>query len=350
MAVRVDVPSLTARVAPPRLVRVRGVVQRSLSVLKRLRAPDPGSFEQLWPLSPGGLGRLARDVLTGKCTAADAARVSEFVANGYAIFPGAIEPELIDALVADVRSIASHPGCFMTTDHKRGRAQRLSDTDFDSYESIFDTYVNFESARRVCLHPVIADFLTRIFDTPPIAMQQLLFQRSNQHPLHQDTSVVCTEAPLLMVASWIALEDVVPGRGELTYFEGSHRIPHHLFADGTKRFDPKVDDVATVRRHLVEQCERAACTKRDFIAKKGDVFVRAADLVHGSNPRTRPEHETRMSLVTHYCPTTTRPFWLRFHPRHATQVEYARGMTYMSSYYELPTDGGVARPRVRLGE
>jgi phytanoyl-CoA hydroxylase len=332
------------------LGRVRGVVERSLSTLRRLRGSDPGAFEQLWPLSPGGLARVARDVFAGKCSAADAARIGHFAANGYAIFPGLIAPELIDALVADVRSIADHPECFITTDHKRGRAQRLSGPDFDGYESIFDTYVNFESARRVCLHPVITDFLTRVFETPPVAMQQLLFQRSNQHPLHQDTSVVCTEAPLLMVASWIALEDVVPGRGELTYFEGSHRIPHYLFADGTKRFDLKVDDAAAFRDYLVLSCERAGCAKKDFIAKKGDVFLWAADLVHGSNPRTRPEHETRRSLVTHYCPTTTTPFWLRFHPRHAARVEYERGTTYMSSYYELPTGGGVARPSIQLGE
>ncbi|HEX3596071.1 MAG TPA: phytanoyl-CoA dioxygenase family protein [Polyangiaceae bacterium] len=327
---------------------MRSVVQRSLSALRRLRAPDPSSFQQPWPLAPGALSRLTKDVLVGKCSAAGAARISQFAANGYAVFEGAIAPALIDALVADVRSIGEHPGCFVTTDHKNGRSRRMSGPDFDSYESIFDTYVNFESARRVCFHPVIVDFLTRIFDAPPVAIQQLLFQRSNQHELHQDTSVVCVEEPLLMVATWIALEDVVKGRGELTYFEGSHRIPHYRYSDGTKRFDPKVDDAERARRYLVEECSLAGCTKHDFIAKKGDVFVWAADLVHGSNPRTLPEHETRMSLVTHYCPDTTQPYWLRFHPGHAARVKY-EDATYMSSYYELPTRGGVVPPTVKLG-
>lgn len=329
---------------------VRSALRRSLSVLRRLRAPDPEGFEQLWPLAPGALKRLAGDVLAGRCSPAEADRVRLFAANGYTVFPAAVEPALVDALVADVRSIADHPGCFVTTDHKRGRAQRMSGPDFDSYESIFDTYVNFESARRVSFHPVITGFLSRIFDTRPVAIQQLLFQRSNQHPLHQDTSVVCTEAPLLMAATWIALEDVVPGRGELTYYEGSHRIPHHLFADGTKRLDPRVDDAAAARAYLVEQCSRQGCAKRDFIAKKGDVFVWAADLVHGSNPRTRPDHETRMSVVTHYCPRTTKPYWQRFHPRHTAQVEYEQDLTYMSSYYVLPTGGGVVRPSVVVGD
>ena len=31
---------------------------------------------------------------------------------------------------------------------------------------------------------------------------------------------------------------------------------------------------------------------------------------------------TRLSLVTHYCPTTTEPFWFRFHPRHRHAVSF----------------------------
>jgi ectoine hydroxylase-related dioxygenase (phytanoyl-CoA dioxygenase family) len=323
---------------------MRTVLRRSLSAWRRWSAPAPESFAQLWPLSPGGAVQLATYVYEGRCTAQEAALIASFASNGYVVFPRAVEDEVVDELVADVRSIARYPGRFVTTDHRRGRAQRLSDADFDTFESVFDTYVNFESARRVAFHPSIVRFLTLIFGTTPLAIQQLLFQRSNQHPIHQDTSVVCVEEPLLMAATWIALEDVVEGRGELTYYEGSHRIPHYLYADGSKRMNLDVDDAEAARRYLLGECQRLGCPKRDFIAKKGDVFVWAADLVHGSNPRTRPEHETRLSVVTHYCPRTTRPFWLRFHRKHAERVEHASGAAYMSSYYELPVLENIARP------
>ena len=326
-----------------------GVVRRFLTGLGRRTAPATESLEQLWPLSPDGALRLARDVYERRYSAEEAAHIVAFATNGYVIFPGAVEHDLVDELVADVRSIGRYPGCFVTTDHRRGRAQRLSGDDFDAFESVFDTYVNFESARRVAFHPCIVRFLTNVFGTAPLAVQQLLFQRSNQHPMHQDTSVVCVEEPLLMAATWIALEDVVMGRGELTYYEGSHRIPHYVYADGSKRMNPAVDDAEAARRYLLEHCQRNGCEKRDFIAKKGDVFVWAADLVHGSNPRTLPEHETRRSVVTHYCPRTTQPFWLRFHPRHGAQVEHESGVAYMSSHYELPIREHVARPMFTLG-
>jgi phytanoyl-CoA hydroxylase len=309
---------------------------------------SPGrKLVDLWPLSAGADRELERAVQAGELGPAEAENIRSFADKGYVIFPRAVPEALVDRLVHDVRKIAEMPGFFLTTDHRNGRNQALSGPDFDSYESIFDTYVNLDSARRVCFHATLTHFLELVFRTPVIGTQQLLFQRSNQHPLHQDTSVVCTEEPLSMVASWIALEDVVPGRGELTYYEGSHKIDHYPYADGSKRFDPNADDAEAVRRHLLSEIERLGCRKRDFIAEKGDVFVWAADLVHGSNPRTRPDAETRMSLVTHYCPRTTKPFWFRFHPRHRRLESFEGRVEYASQYYVLPTNGKPAKPILR---
>ena len=39
---------------------------------------------------------------------------------------------------------------------------------------------------------------------------------------------------LALAASWTALEDIKPGSGELTYFDGSHRLPDFVFSDEFK--------------------------------------------------------------------------------------------------------------------
>lgn len=301
-------------------------------------------FQQPWPFNAGRELKLERDVQSGALTQSEAAEIEHFADKGYVIFPGAISEELIDWLVRDVRSIGAYPNHFVTTDHRAGRWFKLSDSGFDSYESIFDPYVNFESARKVCFHPRIRRFLELVFEARPLAFQQLLFQRSNQHPIHQDTAYVCAEEPLMLAATWIALEDVVPGRGELTYYEGSHKVPHYLYKDGSKRFSSASDDEQAARRHILEHAERLGCTKRDFIAKKGDVFVWSADLAHGSNPRTCPDEETRMSLVTHYCPAWVKPFWFRFFTKHKNMEDYGDDGLYVSSYYPLPTSGKLTRP------
>jgi ectoine hydroxylase-related dioxygenase (phytanoyl-CoA dioxygenase family) len=317
----------------------------------RLRAHTPSDqsrdaprFADPWPLSTGGLTEVDRRLAAGRITETEAARLRDFAREGYVVLEGAISAELIDALVADVRKIGEHPGAFLTTAHRRAQAYRLSDPEFDAYESIFDTYVNLESARRVCFHPAIVRLIGLIFDERPLAFQQLLFQRSNGHQLHQDTAVVCVDEPQLLVATWIALEDVVPGRGELTYWEGSHRIAPKVFADGTRRFNPSRDDETALRDHLQKEIDRLGCPKRDFFAKKGDVLIWAADLIHASNPRTRPEEETRLSLVTHYCPESVRPFWMRLLPAHRHLQPVDDVGFIASQYYELPVTG-LGRPR-----
>jgi Phytanoyl-CoA dioxygenase (PhyH) len=300
-------------------------------------------YRQLWPLLPGAGAKIERHLALGAITPEEAAALDHLGRHGHVVLPGAVEEALVDALVEDVARIAGHPGYFVTTDHRRGKLQRFSGPDFDSFESIYDTYVCFESARRVCFHPSMLRLIELAFETKVIAAQQLLFQRSNQHPVHQDTSVVCMEDPLLMLATWVALEDVVPGRGELTYYAGSHRIAGYPFADGSKRQTP-ADDADAVRAHLLRECARLGCEKKDFIAKKGDAFIWAADLVHGSNPRTRPEGETRRSVVTHFCPTTTRPFWFRFHPGKRGLASHRGIAEYASQFYQLPARSELPKP------
>ncbi|MEM7201934.1 MAG: LON peptidase substrate-binding domain-containing protein [Planctomycetota bacterium] len=329
-----------------RIVAAHRDWQQSLGALD---LPTGDRMRQPWPLAADVEARVTRDLANGTLQPDEAADLRFFAAEGYVVWEGLLAPEDVDALVADVRRIGEHPGCFLTTDHRNGRGFRYSGGDFDTFESIFDTYVNFESARRLSFHPKVLRFLELLFDAPPVAFQQLLFQRSNGHPLHQDTAYVCVQEPLMLAATWIALEDVVAGRGELTYYARSHRIPHQFFKDGSKRFNPEFDDEAARRQNLVDQCLAAGCEKRDFIAKKGDVFVWSADLVHGSNPRTLPEAETRLSCVTHYCPKTSSPLWFYLYPEHQGLQAYGDRAWIASSHYRLPTEGdGMARPSFRL--
>lgn len=334
--------------------RLRRTVDALARKLERLEQESAAlaakPLQPLWPFEPGAEQRLVRSVREGKMSADEATRIRDFVARGFTVWERLLTSDQVDALLADVASIRAHPGHFVTTNHRNSMPYRYSGADFDSYESIFDVYVNFESARAACFHPTILRFLELLFDARPVAFQQLLFQRSNGHPLHQDTAYVCVDQPLWLAATWIALEDVVQGRGELTYFEGSHKIPHYLFKDGSKRFNAAHDDPAPFSRHIAEELRAHGCKKHDFLARKGDVFLWSADLVHGSNPRTRPEEETRRSCVTHYCPETTKPFWFRVFKGCRGLQAWGERALIASSYYRLPKGPGIVRPSFLLPE
>ena len=135
-------------------------------------------------------------------TAAERDDLRFFIEHGWLVWRAGIEPALIDAFVNDIRSHHKRPGRFVKTNHRAGTGKlQLSGSKPDQFESLFDLYVNLESSRAVCFHPRLIRFLSLVFATRPVAMQQLLFQRSNGHQVHQDTSVVAVEDPMLMVAS-----------------------------------------------------------------------------------------------------------------------------------------------------
>ncbi|MFT7463873.1 MAG: phytanoyl-CoA hydroxylase [Pseudohongiellaceae bacterium] len=336
-----------------RVALALALVRQQLSwqtTMEHLDLPTIETMKQVWPLKKNGEARIDRELNYNGITAAEAEQLRCFRDRGYVVWKGLIDDAEIDQLLAEIQGIRQQPGRYLLTDHRRARPFRFSESDFDHFENIHDTHVNLEIARRICFHPTIQRFLELIFEVRPIATQQLLFQRSNIHPMHQDTSFVCMREPLLMVASWIALEDVVPGRGELTYYEGSHRIAHFAYADGSKRSNPLLDDGDEAREEILRRCHTLGCQKRDFIAGKGDVLIWAADLVHGSNPRTRPEEETRRSLVTHYCPESTEPLYFLRDAQHRGRQPFGERAFLSSSHYKAPTGECPATPTFPLPE
>ena len=216
---------------------------------------DAASLRPLWTDAPDAMNELDRLSAFGAVPPALRAPLAHFIEHGWLILPGAIEPSLIDRFVDDIHTLHRHPGMFVRTDHRNGGAalQVVGSTP-DRFESLLDLYANLESSRRVCMHPCITQFLVAVFRARPLAFQQLLFQRSNSHQFHQDTAYVAVEEPLFLVATWIALEDVVEGSGEFAYYDASHRLPHILFANGTKRFDFARDDQKAYARKLDEMC------------------------------------------------------------------------------------------------
>lgn len=308
----------------------------------------PGSFKPdaslptLWTDRPNWLIHLRALAATGFINQTDADQLAHFADHGWLIMPQAIEPDLIDAFVADIHQLPEMPGMFVTTDFRGGREQKLNGNHPDSFESLFDLYVNLLSARHVCMHPKIVRFLTLVFQAKVLAFQQLLFQRSNGHLWHQDTSVVVVDTPTLLVATWVALQDIVEGSGELAYYDRSHRLPHYMFNDGTTKHHDDYDKAAYAR-DLETACQARQLGYGRFLAKKGDVFFWTADLVHRSHPRTLPPETPRLSCVTHYCPATSMPGYFDDPEFRGIEPYFGVG-GFASAFYRLPNLSKIVRP------
>ena len=83
----------------------------------------------------------------------------------------------------------------------------------------------------------------------------------------------------------------------MVFYPGSHRIPLYRFNDGTHRAAP--EEEADWFDYIDVQIRLRGLKERKFMARRGDVVIEHAGLVHGGSP-IRDFGRTRESMVCHY--------------------------------------------------
>lgn len=277
----------------------------------------------------------------GEIDEAQAALLRHWVQHGYIILRGAIDEAQVAAAAEDLR---------------RAYEGEMPEALFEcpavgGYRPIpWDPAVQRQPAKALDLHwwspairnlifaPPVREVLELLFGRRVMASQSLTFLRGSAQGYHQDTLYVPYSLPTQFAASWIALEDVTPGAGELTYLEGSHRLPDFLYGRSYKtlwdaqrmlRKNELRAEMENYSSNLERRGREAGMTPSTFLAKRGDVLIWHADLAHGGLPISL--HTTRRSVVTHYCPKEVAPLILE-RGRTATRVHNDVAW-YLTGYY-----------------
>ena len=104
-----------------------------------------------------------------------------------------------------------------------------------------------------------------------------------------------------MCGVWLALEDIHPDAGPLTYYPGSHKWPI-IYNDLIGKVIG--DDKEFLAQKPYEQAWQAMVDTSGikpevFCPKKGQALIWAANLLHGGSHQKDPSR-TRWSQVTHY--------------------------------------------------
>lgn len=286
------------------------------------------AFGGFWPDLVDAEARLAGKQALGAFDAADAARFAHWLQKGYVVLEGAVAPACIDAFRAEVARDweRGNPAVTIELCDGDGGFVPMQPALRDRPHKVLDYHGQSRLARDVQFAPAIQRFLGQLFERPPMAFQSLLFRYGTEQPMHQDTAYVVLRSPMEFVGCWIALEDVMPGSGELQYYEGSHRIPEFQWFGRSRARPPKYEDDREFLAWVREQSERAGCPLVRFLPKKGDALLWHADLVHGGSPRI-DRQQTRWSLVSHFCPVDVEPEWME-RERHLGPLEHAPGCWY----------------------
>ncbi len=132
--------------------------------------------------------------------------------------------------------------------------------------------------------------------------QSLNFKKGSSQLAHSDTIHMTTYPLGYMIAAWVALEDIKIDSGPLFYYPGSQKLPFVLNKDFQHEDSYFIHGKNTYKKYeqaIQKIIELNNLKQEIFLAKKGDVFLWHANLLHGGMPIKNKEL-TRKSMVLHF--------------------------------------------------
>jgi len=293
-------------------------------------------FSPLWIDLPDANTVLQSKVASGEVSRTLGERLAHLIEYGYVTIPGAIDHPLADYLLEEITAVTQQPDKFIARRNRAAYAHPTEEVAKDTSFRIIDFHVNSRQADKAIYCPAITEILDAAFGAPANAFQCLTFNHGSQQRMHQDGAYVVVSEPLQFLASWIALEDVTQGSGELMYYPGSHKLDDFLFGEEhSKAWTPAIhgqDVHSEFLQSIVARSEAAGLSLETFLPRKGDALIWASDLVHGGT--TKQNNRSRKSIVTHYCPVEVAPKFSTFTNYYHLRQVAPRG--YISSrHYDL---------------
>lgn len=206
-------------------------------------------------------------------------------ANGFMLLPGFFDDNIVSAVNKEIDSIVEKHLITPTHDNKLPFANKISPV-----------------IKSVTYTPRLINILNFLLAKEVVPFQTLNFIKGSNQRAHSD-SIHMTTYPLgYLIAVWIALEDTNENNGPLFYYPGSHKLPYLLnndFNETSTVLKLGRNDYTDYEDVVEEIVQKNHLEKKVFLAKKGDVFIWHANLIHGGSPII--DHSlTRKSMVIHY--------------------------------------------------
>ena len=269
----------------------------------------------LWIDKPDWMDVLALRHRRGEFSDEICDRIFHFIRDGFIVIPNAVDLETVHKVNEEINSKWEYPpkDLFIETFEPDSKINVIpADIEYKTGRTkMLDVYAHSDIVRSAINNEPTRQFLTAIFGDAPKAFQSLNFWFGSGQPIHKDSAYVkIDKEPTKFAASWIALEDIVVGSGELEYFVGSHKAPPYLFGGKNKWLESNPSEHNDFLISLYRDATLYNQTHQKFIARAGDVLIWHADLSHGGT-KVIKNNTTRLSLVTHFTPKSSSPYFYR---------------------------------------
>jgi hypothetical protein len=269
----------------------------NISALPAFRAEHfPYSGPYPWLDQPDALDRIGQKLAAGELSPDEAEQCRHWAANGYITLKNLIEDRILNEVWEDY-------------EHAVGTGKiRLpleSAGEDDPWPGRFlNPHKKVGSFCQILKHTELARWIRLLMEREPKPLQTIAAHKGSQQGAHSD-SIHMTTYPLgYLTAAWIAFEDIHPDCGPLVYYPGSHRLPYVFSKDlEIPESDFKTNGYTSYREkyepHIQQLVKDHRIEPHYFHAKKGDVLIWHANLIHGGSPR-RNLRLSRRSVVCHF--------------------------------------------------
>ena len=191
-------------------------------------------------------------------------------------------------------------------------AEYLEKNDYSSVSRI--TSYKKKAFLKISYDKNIIKLTENFFKEDTAAIQSLLFKYPSQQAIHQDTVHFSTYPRDLMIACWVALEDINEDQGPLQYIPKSHLLPtftKYEFPNKHTHQNLNGNFYSAYEKELSNLVMELDFKAVKFCAKAGDCFLWHPRLWHGGSAATS-KNKTRYSYVTHYMAKETPIYFKHF--------------------------------------
>ncbi len=268
-----------------------------ISKLPAFRAEHfPYSGPYPWLDLPDASERIADKLQSREITREEAAQCRYWSENGYIVIGNLFEGGVLDE-VWQAYDEAVSKGKIKPPREAAGEHDPYPGRSLNPHKKIGDFC-------RILKHSGLRRWIQLLMEREPKTLQTIASHKGSQQGVHSD-SIHMTTYPLgYLTAAWIAFEDIHPDSGPLVYYPGSHRLPYVFSKDvgiaemalKTEGYAPYHERYEPYIRKLIEE---HAIDPHYFHARKGDVLIWHANLLHGGSLR-RNVQLSRRALVCHF--------------------------------------------------
>lgn len=229
--------------------------------------------------------KLAEGALYQRLNQASQKSIADFEENGYSVLQNYLDADTVEKINGTIDELRQSGKLKFKFGNKLMFAIHKS-------KFLFDIWTDHN----------LLNLLSQLIQGNAKLFSSINFMKGSQQKSHSD-SIHMTTFPLGgLLGVWLALEDITLDNGPLHYFPKSHKLPYYLNKDydnvGNKFFIGDKGYTA-YEQMLAEKIKARGISKQVFTAKKGDLFIWHANLLHGGEPQIDKD-KTRKSMVMHY--------------------------------------------------